>query len=70
MVGQDVVITVLEVRGEVVRLGISAPREIQVHREEVFRELQAQNAAAASPSDSAVEHLSTLLPRERAHRRR
>lgn len=64
MVGQDVVITVLEVRGDVVRLGISAPREIQVHREEVFRELQAQNAAAASPSESAVEQLSALLPRE------
>lgn len=36
MIGQDVVVTVLEVRGDQVRLGISAPRSIDVHREEVF----------------------------------
>ena len=38
MVGDDVVITVLEVRGDVIRVGIKAPRSIQVHREEVYRE--------------------------------
>lgn len=36
MIGQEVVVTVLEVRGDQVRLGISAPRSIDVHREEVF----------------------------------
>jgi carbon storage regulator len=61
MVGEDVVVTVLEVRGEVIRLGIKAPRSIQVHREEVFRELQAANRAAASPNDVAVEALADLL---------
>jgi carbon storage regulator len=61
MIGDDVVITVLEVRGDVVRLGINAPRTVQVHREEIYRELQAANRAAASPSDSAVEALSRLL---------
>jgi carbon storage regulator len=61
MVGEDVVITVLEVRGEVIRLGIKAPRSIQVHREEVFRELQAANRAAASPDETAVQELAHLL---------
>ena len=61
MVGDDVVITVLEVRGDVVRLGIRAPRSIQVHREEVYRELQAVNQEAASPSDEAVRNLARLL---------
>jgi carbon storage regulator len=61
MVGDEVVITVLEIRGEVIRLGISAPRSIQVHREEVYRELQAANRQAASPSDKAVEALANLL---------
>ena len=36
MIGADVVVTVLEVRGDQVRLGISAPRSIDVHREEIF----------------------------------
>jgi carbon storage regulator len=61
MVGDEVVITVLEVRGDVIRLGIRAPRTIQVHREEVYRELQEANRAAASPSDDAVRSLAQLL---------
>jgi carbon storage regulator len=61
MVGDEVVITVLEIRGEVIRLGISAPRSIQVHREEVYRELQAANRQAASPTDHAVQALTNLL---------
>ncbi|MBT8228028.1 MAG: carbon storage regulator CsrA [Dactylosporangium sp.] len=61
MVGDDVVVTVLDVRGDVVRLGITAPRSIQVHREEVYRELQRVNREAASPSDLAVRALSKML---------
>jgi carbon storage regulator len=61
MVGDDVVITVLDTRGDVVRLGILAPRSIQVHREEVYRELQRANREAASPSETAVEALSRAL---------
>lgn len=61
MIGDDVVVTVLEVRGDVIRLGIRAPRSIQVHREEVYRELQAANQEAASPSEDAVRNLAQLL---------
>jgi carbon storage regulator len=63
MIGEEVVVTVLEIRGDVIRLGIDAPRSIQVHREEVFRELQAANREAASPSESAVRALTHLLSR-------
>ena len=42
MIGDDVVVTVLEVRGDQVRLGIVAPREVEVHREEVFRALHGE----------------------------
>jgi carbon storage regulator len=61
MISDDVVITVLDVRGDVVRLGIKAPRSVQVHREEVYRELQLANREAASPSDVAVQALTELL---------
>lgn len=40
MIGEDVVVTVLEIRGDQVRLGISAPRSVDVHREEVFVSLR------------------------------
>jgi carbon storage regulator len=61
MIGDDVVITVLEARGDVIRLGIQAPRNVQVHREEVWRELQASNREAASPTEAAVQAVSDML---------
>jgi carbon storage regulator len=64
MIGDDVVITVLDVRGDVVRLGINAPRSVQVHREEVYRELQKVNREAASPTDLDVRALSQMINTE------
>lgn len=61
MIGDDVVITVLEARGDVIRLGIQAPRDVQVHREEVYRELRDVNREAASPGDEAVRALTEML---------
>jgi carbon storage regulator len=67
MIGDDVVITVLEARGDVIRLGIQAPRDVQVHREEVWKELQAVNREAASPTEDAVQAVAKMLgpPAER-----
>ncbi len=60
-IGDNVVLTILEVRGDQVRLGIEAPRAVSVHREEVWVELQAQNLAAASPSQEQMDKLSSQL---------
>jgi carbon storage regulator len=54
VVGDDIVISVIEVRGDAVRIGIQAPRSLSVHREEVWLELQKANSQAASPSDEAI----------------
>lgn len=66
MIGDDVVITVLEVRGDQVRLGIKAPRSVAVHREEVFAELVRQNQAAASPAAESLDALGALRPQPKA----
>jgi len=52
IIGDDVVVTVLEVRGDQVRIGITAPRNVTVHREEVYRALHEANEDAATNSDS------------------
>jgi carbon storage regulator len=52
MIGHEIVVTVLEVRGDQVRLGIRAPRSVDVHREEVFAALQQANQAAVADQDS------------------
>ncbi len=60
MIGHDVVVTVLEVRGDQVRLGVRAPRAIPVHREEVYAAIEKANKEAASPSPQALEALGAL----------
>ena len=62
MIGHDIVVTVLEVRGDQVRIGIRAPRHVDVHREEVFAALQQANRSAASPTAEALEGLAELRP--------
>ena len=47
IIGDNVVITIVDVRGDRVRLGIEAPREISVHRREVYEAIQRENQQAA-----------------------
>jgi len=54
MIGDDVVITIVDIRGDKVRLGIDAPTEIPVHRREVYEAIQRENqqAAQVDPGDT------------------
>jgi carbon storage regulator len=60
VVGDDIVISVMEVRGDAVRIGIQAPRTVTVHREEVYRELQQANRAAAQSGSAADDALAAV----------
>jgi carbon storage regulator len=62
VIGHDVTVTVLEIRGDQVRIGITAPRSVSVHREEVWLELERANREAASPSPASLEQLRDLRP--------
>ncbi len=55
IIGDDVVVTVLEVRGDQVRIGITAPRNVTVHREEVYKQLHDSNVEAANPGNVSHE---------------
>ena len=45
VIGDDVSVTVLGVRGNQVRLGVNAPKNVSVHREEIYQRIQAEKAA-------------------------
>jgi carbon storage regulator len=59
-VGNDIEITVLSVEGEQVKLGISAPENIEIHRKEVFLSIQDENSKAASTSIDSLKQLLKL----------
>ena len=52
MIGDDVVVEVLEVSGQSVRIGIAAPRAIPVYREEIWNAVKQENAAAAAATEA------------------
>ena len=62
VIGNEVSVTVVEVRGDQVRLGISAPRSVQVYREEVYREIERQNAQAVADAGQARSVIDRGLP--------
>jgi len=61
-IGDVIKITVLEVRSGQVKLGIDAPPEVKVHREEIYARIQAENRRAASSSPDALREAARELP--------
>ena len=50
MIGDNVTVTVLRVKGNQVRLGVSAPKDVSVHREEIFQRIQQEEAGDTKES--------------------
>jgi carbon storage regulator len=60
VIGNEVVITVLEVRGGQIRLGVDAPRNLAVHRAEIYQQVMEENQAASiDPTEGVPEILKT-----------
>ena len=62
MIGDDIEIKLLDINDKQVKVGIVAPRDIAVHRKEVYLQIQAENQEAAAPAD--VPNLSNIIPKK------
>ena len=61
MIGDNIVLTIVDIRGDKVRLGIDAPRETKIYREEVFLKIKEENKFAASSQQFDLGKVSKLM---------
>ena len=65
MIGDDVELTIVDIRGDKVRVGIKAPVHVAVHRKEVYDAIKRENEQAAGLTDEALGHVhGTVRPVE------
>ena len=55
MVGDDVTVTVLGVKGNQVRIGVNAPKDVAVHREEIYDRIRKENENNSAPKNNDDE---------------
>ncbi|WP_438435055.1 carbon storage regulator CsrA [Gorillibacterium sp. sgz500922] len=64
VIGDQIEVVVLDVEGDTVRLGITAPKEVQIHRQEIYQAIQQANREA-SKSALHMQGLAGLLKRDK-----
>jgi len=67
MIGDDIEVTVVDIRGDKVRLGINAPKEISVHRKEVYDAIRRENRAAAQVKPEDLSGIGKVPPQKAPH---
>jgi len=63
-IGDDIQIHVVDIRGSQVKLGIMAPKDVEIYREEVYLKIQEENRLAAQVSRDALSSVESLLPKK------
>jgi carbon storage regulator len=70
MIGDDIQIMVTDISGDVIKLGISAPRQVSVHRKEVYEAIKAENILASKASPTQLGSLTQFLRSQQPNAKR
>lgn len=62
VIGEDIRVTVVDIRGDTVRLGITAPKSIPVYRKEIYEAIQRENIEAAQAQTDGLDALKGFFP--------
>jgi len=69
MIGDDIEISIVDIKGDTVRIGINAPRTVSVHRKEIYEAIKAENIATIQkqqvPDKAAIGSLANLLKQKK-----
>lgn len=69
MIGDDIEISIVDIKGDTVRIGINAPRNVSVHRKEIYEAIKAENIANVQkqqvPDSAAIGSLANLLKQKK-----
>ena len=63
-INENICITIVEVDGKNIKIGIDAPKEISIHREEVFKRIKEENQKAAGGGESDLGGLADLFKKK------
>ncbi|ESL01594.1 carbon storage regulator [Catonella morbi ATCC 51271] len=61
VIGNDIEITILEVKGEQVKVGIKAPQSVAIYRKELFEQIQESNREASKISEDVMKNLNKIF---------
>jgi carbon storage regulator len=64
MIGDDIEISVLTIEGDQVKLGINAPKNVDIHRKEIYLSIQQENSNATQTGVNTIESLSTFFKKK------
>jgi carbon storage regulator len=65
MIGDEVEVTVVEIKGDAIKLGINAPKAIKVHRKEIYLAIQRENIDATKASIERIGEISGILKKKK-----
>ncbi|MFS0766470.1 carbon storage regulator CsrA [Peribacillus phoenicis] len=64
MIGDDIEITILSVEGEQIKLGINAPKNVDIHRKEIYLSIQQENSEAVKTESNLLENINEYFKKK------